>query len=153
MRFASHGPRYARLSREGLEQIEHKLAADMMKLDQALREGPQSGLWEPRPGAQCLHCEVASSCPVPSRQRGEGAIESQVDADIEARRWARGKAMYTQAAERLKARSDAGLPPGQVTGGKELRWGPEPDAWRQKGGGRKFDLFPAVETTTEDAAA
>lgn len=152
MRFPSYGPRYARLSRDGLEQIEHKLGADMMNLDRGVREGAGSDVWEPIPGGQCHHCEVRRSCPVPPEQRGEGATWDQESADAEAQRWVLGKAMYTQAAETLKARAEAGLPPGRVNAREEVRWGPEPDAWARKGGGRKFDLFPAIETTTEEAA-
>lgn len=153
MRFASHGPRYARLSREGLERIEHKLAIDMMRLDQGVEEGPQSPIWEPRPSSKCVHCEVASSCPVPPRMRGEGAVSDQVSLDIEARRFARGKAMYEQAAERLKAASAEAGAHGHLNGAESVRWGPEPDAWAQKGNGRKFGVHPRVEAMESEAAA
>jgi hypothetical protein len=153
MRFPKYGPRYARLDRGQLEHVEARVAAQMMKLDRGLREGPGSGVWEPKAGSQCQHCEVARSCPVPPQMRGVGAVESQVAADIEARRFVRGKAMYQQAAERLKARQEAGLPPGRVNGREEARWGPEVDAWRERGGGRKFDVFPAEMTSESEEKA
>lgn len=154
MRFASHGPRYARITHERLERIEHKLAQDMEKLDRGLREGVASGMWEPIPGAQCLHCEAARSCPVPPGLRGVGAIRDQVEADIEARRFVRGKAMYEQAAERLKALAVESGGHGCPNGREAVRWGPEVDAWRQKGGGRKFGVFPRVDLEmTEERAA
>jgi hypothetical protein len=153
MRFPKYGPRYARLDRGQLEHVEARIAAQMMKLDRGLREGPGSGVWEPKPGSQCQHCEVARSCPVPPQMRGVGAVESQTAADIEARRFVRGRAMYQQAAERLKARQEAGLPPGRVNGREEARWGPEVDAWRERGGGRKFDVFPAETTSGERGEA
>jgi hypothetical protein len=90
---------------------------------------------------------------VPPQMRGVGAVESQTAADIEARRFVRGRAMYQQAAERLKARQEAGLPPGRVNGREEARWGPEVDAWRERGGGRKFDVFPAETTSESERAA
>lgn len=145
MRFPKYGPRYARLSRGQLEHVESRIAANMVKLDRGIREGEASDVWAPIPGSACHHCEVARSCPVPPGLRGVGAIESQVDADIESRRWVRGKAMYEQAAERLKARSAAGLPPGRPNGREEVRWGPAPDAWKTKGGGRGFSLWPLTD--------
>lgn len=153
MRFAKYGPRHARLSREQLEHVESPLADHMMKLDQALRDGPQSPLWKPKNGAHCFKCEVARSCPVPPGQRGTGALESQAAAHVEARRWVRGKAMYEQAAERLKAWQEAGHPPGQPNERDAVRWGPEPDAYTTKGGGRGFKLWPAIETTSTDSEA
>lgn len=145
MRYPGEPPREARLTREQLEHVEPRIAAQMMKLDRGVTEGSGSAVWEPIPGAQCLHCEVARSCPVPPGLRGVGAIESQTDADVEARRFVRGKAMYEQAAERLKAWQEAGSLPGSVNGRDVVRWGPEPDAWQKKGGGRKFQLWPRVD--------
>lgn len=145
MRFPSYGPRLARLGREALEHVEPRLAAHMMKLDLAIEEGPQSATWAPKNGSHCMRCEVQASCPVPPRQRGAGVVAEQVDADIVARRYVRGKAMYEQAAEQLKARAELDGMAGRVNAGQEVRWGPEPDAWRQKGGGRKFGVHPAVE--------
>lgn len=157
MRFAKHGPRYARLDRSELEHVEPWIADHMMKLDRGLREGPGSDVWEAKPGSQCFpHCEAARGCPVPPGLRGVGAIDSQTAANVEARRFVRGKAMYQQAAERLKAWQEAGYPPGRPNDREEVRWGPEPDAWREKGNGRKWGVHPRVdliETTTESEAA
>lgn len=153
MRFPKYGPRYARLGRSELEHVEPRLGAHMMKLDRGLREGPGSDVWRPRNGAHCFTCEVQASCPVPSRQRGDGAIRDQVDADIVARRFVRGKAMYAQAARQLKARQEAGFPAGRVNERDEARWGPEPDAWQKKGGGRGFDIWPAVESISSEEQA
>lgn len=152
MRFPKYGPRYARLSRGQLEHVESRIAANMVKLDRGVREGEASDIWAPIPGVQCNHCEAARSCPIPPGLRGVGAIETQVDADVEARRFIRGRAMYQQAAERLKARQEAGHPGGRPNGRDEVRWGPEPDAWQSKGGGRKFDVHPRVESTEGEAA-
>lgn len=153
MRFPTYGPRHARLDRSALEHVEARLGSHMMKLARGIEEGPQSDVWRPRNGAQCFHCEVQASCPVPPRQRGVGAIRDQVDADIVARRFVRGKAMYTQAAEQLKARQAAGLPAGRVNESEEARWGPEPDAWQTKGGGRGFDIWPAVDHVENESEA
>lgn len=152
MRFPKYGPRYARLSRDRLEHVEPRIAAHMMKLGRGVTEGEGSDVWAPISGSQCNHCEVARSCPIPAGMRGDGAVGTQVEADIEARRYSRGKAMYTQAAERLKARAEAGLPPGRPNGREELRWGPEVDAWQRKGGGRKFGLWPR-EISSEETVA
>lgn len=154
MRFAKHGPRHARLAREQLEHVEPWIASNMEKLDRGIREGEMSDVWEPKAGSQCNHCEAERGCPIPPGMRGAGAIRTQTEADIEARRFVRGRAMYQQAAERLKAHQEAGLPPGRINGREEARWGPETDAWRQKGGGRKFDVFPAeIETTSSEEQA
>jgi hypothetical protein len=153
MRFAKHGPRYARITREQLEHVEKRLASHMMKLDRGLREGPASDVWLAKPGSQCHHCEAARGCPVPPAMRGVGAITNQTEADIEARRFVRGDAMKEQARERLKAwQEESGGKPGRVNEREEVRWGPDPDAWREKGGGRKFDVHAAEMTSTEDAA-
>jgi hypothetical protein len=156
MRFAKFGPRYARLDRSELEHVEPWIAGHMMKLDRGLREGPRSEVWEAKPGSQCFHCEAARSCPVPPGLRGVGAIESQTDADIEARRYARGRAMVEQAVERLKPWQEAGNPPGRPNDREEARWGPDADAWRERGGGRKWGLWPReldLTTTDESEAA
>lgn len=145
MRFPSYGPRVARLDRSELEHVEPRLAAHMQKLDEGLREGPQSPIWAPKNGSHCMKCEVQASCPVPRRQRGDGAIADQGDADIVARRYVRGKAMYEQAAEQMKARVEIGGSPGRLNAQSEVRWGPEPDAWMQKGGGRKFGVHERVD--------
>lgn len=153
MRFAKYGPRLARLGRGQLEHVEARIAAQMMKLDTGLREGPESAVWEPKNGSHCFRCEVQRSCPIPPQMRGVGAIRDQVEADIEARRWVRGKAMYTQASERLKAWEEAENPPGQPNGREAVRWGPEADAYTRKGGGRSHKLWPAIETTSSQEEA
>lgn len=146
MRFPSYGPRHARLERSELEHVLPLIADHMQKIDDALREGPQSRLWAPKNGSHCSKCEVQFGCPVPPRQRGDGVIGSQLDMDIAARRFVRGRAMYTQAADQMKAAVEAGVAvAGRVNASEEVRWGPEPDAWRRKGGGRKFDVHPVVD--------
>lgn len=145
MRFPSYGPRVARLDRSELEHVLPLIAAHMQKLDEGLREGPQSKVWAPKNGSHCLKCEAQFGCPVPPRQRGAGVAATQVDADILARRYVRGKAMYEQAAEQLKARQEIGGSPGRLNAAQEVRWGPEPDAWMKKGGGRKFGVHERVD--------
>jgi hypothetical protein len=153
MRFPGEGPREARLNRSELEHVEWELGAHMLKLARGLEEGPQSDVWKPRSGSHCYKCEVGRSCPIPPRMRGAGAVQSQLDADILARRFVRGGAMRDQAAEQLKVHTENGGAPGRVNDAQEVRWGPEPDAWQQKGGGRKFGPWPRVDVVeTEDAA-
>jgi hypothetical protein len=136
--------REATLSRE--EATEHPLrmlGVHMMKLDQAISEGAKSKLWTPRPGSHCLkQCPVARSCPVPKEMRGTGALETQADADREAKLFVRGKAMHEQARERTKAWQEQGNPAARVNEREELRWGPDVDAWMTSGGGRKYDVWP-----------
>jgi hypothetical protein len=101
-----------------------------------------------------LPCEVQASCPVPPRQRGDGVIVDATDAAIVGRRYVRGKAMYEQAAGQLKAHQELGGTPARVNEAEEVRWGPEPDAWQRKGGGRKFGIHPAVvKVENEERAA
>jgi hypothetical protein len=56
------------------------------------------------------------------------------------------KAQVEQSASQSKAWTEAGHPPGKANEREELRWGPEPDMWARKGGGRGFKLWP-VETS------
>jgi hypothetical protein len=143
--------RQATLGREELEHVERQLADHMMKLDRAISEGPKSKLWSPRLGAHCLRqCPVARSCPIPKEMRGTGALETQADADREAKLYVRGKTMYEQASARLKPWQEAGNPPGRVNDREEARWGPERDAWKAKGGGRSFGVWP-VDTNGNGA--
>lgn len=81
-------PREMVLSREELEHVEFEVGLLMQKLDEALRDGEESGLWYPRPGRHCARkCPVARSCPVPAEQRGVGALEDSGMAAAEAGRY------------------------------------------------------------------
>lgn len=137
--------RMATLRREELEHIEFEIADHMVKLDRAIFEGEESGLWRPRPGAHCAkQCPVAMSCPVAAEQRGDGAIDSDEQADVTAGVYVVAKAQYTQAASQLKAREEAGNRPGRANEREEVRWDP-PGSALVKGGGRKFGLYPRVD--------
>jgi hypothetical protein len=145
LRFPAEGPREARLERHELEHVSKAVASRMMKLDRALREGPKSELWAPRPGRHCNKCPVARSCRIPRPMRGDGAINSQVQADEAARQFAVAKAQASQVTDQLKAWQESGNPPGRANSREEVRWGPEPLAWKAKGGGRRFGIFPLEE--------
>lgn len=137
--------RQATLEWDDLEHVEHDVEAHLRRLDDAIGEGDGSELWAPRPGSHCLRqCPVARSCPVPLEQRGVGAFESQDDADAAAAMVARWEAVRDQELSRLKEWNLAGNPPGQPNAREAYRWGPEPDAWKEKGGGRSFKIWPAV---------
>lgn len=148
LRYPDEPPRIAKLRREDLEHVIPWIGAHMMKLDNALREGPKSELWKARPGSHCSKCEVGMSCPVPREMRGDGAIQTQRQADTAAAIFAKAGAKKDQAKAQLKVWEENGNPPGRVNDREEVRWGPEPDAWKTKGGGRKFSIWP----TTEEAA-
>jgi RecB family exonuclease len=153
LRFPGEPPREARLERHELEHVEKAIASRMMKLDRGLREGPKSEVWKPRPGKHCVKCPVARSCPVPREMRGDGAILTQVQADRAAQRLAVMGAKKDQATSQLKAWQEAGNPPGRVNERDEVRWGPAPDAWMFKGGGRRFDIWPAISSVPGEVAA
>lgn len=145
--------RQGRLTREQLEHVERKLAVTMMNLDRAISEGEESSLWAPRPGAHCARqCPVARSCPVPEEMRGDGAIETDERADEVARLYAVAKAQYTQAADQLKAWEEGGNRAGRANESEAVRWGPDAEAFRTKGGGRKFGLWPVVKVESEETA-
>jgi PD-(D/E)XK nuclease superfamily protein len=148
LRYPGEPPRIAKLHRSDLEHVLPWIGAHMMKLDNALREGPKSKLWKARPGSQCNKCEVGISCPIPPEMRGDGAIDTDERADEVAGVYVVAKAQYTQAAAQLKARQESGCRPGRANDREEVRWGPEPNAWESKGGGRKFGLWPRVEVAT-----
>lgn len=146
--------RQGRLTREQLEHVERKLALVMMNLDRAVGEGEASELWRPRAGSHCARqCPVARSCPIPEEQRGDGAIESDERADEVAELYTVAKAQYEQAASQLKAWQEAGNRPGRANEATEVRWGPDAEAFRTKGGGRKFGLWPVVKVENEEQAA
>lgn len=144
--------REATLSRVELEHVEREIAVQMMLLDRAIDEGPDSGskLTNPRPGRQCLRgCPVSTSCPIPEEQRGEGAISSPEDADENARRMVKVTAVRTALIARLKAwHEETGHCP-EVGDGTQVRWEGEK-------GSRKFGAhppaLPAPSTDETDAA-
>lgn len=147
MRFGER--REATLGIEELEHVEREIAVQMMLLDRAIDEGPDSGskLTNPRPGRQCNRgCPVSLSCPVPEEQRGEGAITSPDDADENARRWVKVRAADTALRARLKAwHEDTGHCP-EVGDGTVVRWEGEK-------GSRKFGAHPPAVPDVEQAAA
>lgn len=133
VRYPEEPPREATLQRSDLEHVEPRIGTAMMKLDDALSD-PESDFWRPKPGRQCNKCEVARSCPIPVEQRGDGALETQEDADALAQVYVVSKALYSQAASQLKAWEEAGNPPGRVNDREEVRWEPP------VGKGRRFGL-------------
>lgn len=142
------------VTRDGLEHVERKLALQMMLVDRAISEGPESKLWRPRPGKHCAkQCPVARSCPIPEEMRGDGAIETQERADEVAQLVTVAKAQYSQGIVQLKTWQEMGNRPGRANEAEEWRWGPEATAVQAKGGGRGFKLWPAIETTSESEAA
>lgn len=146
--------RQGRLTREQLEHVERKLAVTMMNLDRAISEGEESPLWSPRPGGHCARqCPVARSCPVPEEMRGDGAIETDERADEVAQLYVVAKAQYTQAADQLKAWEEGGNRAGRANENEAVRWGPDAEAFREKGKGRKFGLWPVVKVENEEKAA
>lgn len=145
MRFGQR--REATLGLDELEHVERQIGVQMMLLDRAIEEGPESGskLTNPRPGRQCVRgCPVSMSCPVPEEQRGEGAIGSPADADENARRWVKVQAVNTALRARLKAwHEETGHCP-DVGDGTVVRWsGDKP--------GRKFGVH--VEAAGADQRA
>lgn len=141
--------REATLGIDELEHVEREIAVQMMLLDRAIDEGPESGskLTNPRPGRQCNRgCPVSLTCPVPEEQRGEGAITSPDDADENARRWVKIRAADTALRARLKAwHEETGHCP-NVGDGTQVRWEGEK-------GSRKFGAhLPAVPDAERTAA-
>jgi RecB family exonuclease len=145
--------RMATLDRNAaIEHVMPHLAADMQRLDRGIAEGPKSKVWAPRPGKHCVkQCPVARSCPVPREMRGDGAIQTQHQADVAARAWAVARAQVEQARRQSVAWTEAGHPPGKANEREELRWGPEADMWMRKGGGRGFKLWPVESNGNGDA--
>jgi hypothetical protein len=128
---------------EAREHVLDDIARHLMMLDRAIAEGPKSKLWKPRPGSHCLkQCPVSRSCPIPTEQRGEGALSTQAMADREAAAFVLTGARHEQGRLRLKAWEEAGNPAGRVNDREAVRWGPEDGAWQTKGGGRKFGVYP-----------
>jgi hypothetical protein len=136
--------RVATLGLAELEHIEPDIGDHMAKLERAIREGPKSKLWSPRPGSHCSRqCPVERSCPIPREMRGSGAIATQAQADAAAKAATRAGARYDQTRDQLKSWEEAGNPPGKANDREEWRWDP-PGAWVAKGGGRKFGLYPVA---------
>jgi RecB family exonuclease len=150
LRFPHEGPREADLQRSDLEHVEKAVGSRMMKLAHAIDEGPKSPLWSPRPGSHCNKCPVARSCPVPREMRGTGAIATPAQADAAASALARLSAKREQLTGQVKSFHESTGHAAVVNEHEEMRWGPDRDAWMAKGGGRKFGLWPRVES--EDAA-
>lgn len=136
MRFGE--TREATLGIDELEHVEREIAVQMMLLDRAIDEGPDSGtkLTNPRPGRQCLRsCPVSLSCSVPPEQRGDGAITSPDQADAIAKDWVKGRAQDAARRSLLKAwNEETGHCP-DVGDGTQVRW-------RDEAAPRKFGAFP-----------
>lgn len=142
--------REATLDRNELEHIERQLAIHMQQLERAINEGTESKLWYPRPGKQCARqCPVSRSCPVPSEQRGLGAIDSTEAADLAAEEWVQRRAQAGYLRDALKTwHEETGHAP-QLSDGLVVRWDPP------VGKGRKFDVhepFMAMNEETEVAS-
>ena len=132
--------REATLDRSELEHVEHEIAIQMMKLDQAIDEGPDSGskLTNPRPGRHCARaCPVALSCPIPDEQRGDGAIRSPDCADENARRLVKVSAVRTDLLSKLKAWHESTGHCPEVGDGTVIRWSNEKAP-------RKFGAHPPL---------
>lgn len=114
--------REAFLYRHELEHVEKHLGILLMRLDTALQEGPESKLWEPRPGKWCSYCPRKSACPIPAEERGEGAIESDAMADQWAGELLRAEGMRKQRREALKAWFEATGYAAKTNDGREVRW-------------------------------
>jgi hypothetical protein len=75
--------RTAELSRSEMDEVEALIGTDLMLMERALAEGPESEVWKPRPGTkQCAWCVNRKACPKASAQidtsvilDGEMAVE------------------------------------------------------------------------------
>lgn len=115
--------REAVLRREELEHVERELGLQMMLVERGIAEGRDSKVWKPRPGSHCLRqCPVARSCPIPTEQRGDGAVDDDSDADAQAERFAVVDAQRQQLRARLKAYHEQTGYAAQVGDGKVMRW-------------------------------
>ncbi len=148
MRFGER--REATLGRDELEHVEREIALQMMLLDRAIDEGPESGtkLTNPRPGKQCVRaCPVSLSCPIPHDQRGEGSITSPDEADRKAKEWVKAKADDVALRAQLKAWHESTGHCPDVGDGQVVRWEGEK-------GKRNFGPHPpAVAPDPVEAAA
>lgn len=115
--------REAVLERDELPDVERELGVQMQLIERGIQDGPESKIWRPRPGSHCLRqCPVAASCPIPTEQRGDGAIADDADADRQAARFAVVDAQRQQLRSRLKARYEATGYEAQVGDGKVIRY-------------------------------
>ncbi len=132
--------REATLTVDELEHVEREVAVQMMLLDRAIDEGPDSGskLTNPRPGKQCSRaCPVLLSCPIDHEQRGdEGAITSPEEADELVKAWVKAKADYQALGKRVKAWHDVTGHCPEVGDGTVARW-----KAKASGKGRDFGVF------------
>lgn len=141
--------RQGTLTREQMEHVERKLALVMMQVARAVADGENSPLWRPRPGAHCnRQCPVARSCPIPKEMRGDGAIETQDDADEAARALAVLEGQRTALIGQLKARvEDPANPLPSVNEDMVAGWKPP------TGKGRRFGLHKRVDIIESEGEA
>jgi hypothetical protein len=139
--------REAVLTRAELEHVERRLGLIVMRFEMALAGELVS---EPRPGKWCSHCPISRECPVPDGDRDVGALDSPAAADAEAKRWQVVTELDDDLRKALRNYVDETGHHPAIGDGRVARWDPP----IKKGEGkRKFGIFPAVETTTEDEAA
>jgi hypothetical protein len=112
--------RDATLDRDDLAEVERLIGIDLMLMDRAVSEGVDSPIWKPVPGKQCAWCIAKRQCPLPSYQRGAGAIEDAAMALRYALDFEAVTPQRTELLEALKMWVDAHgpipLPDGRVLG-------------------------------------
>lgn len=139
--------REATLERDELEHVEQRLGLIVQRFEESLAGTREP---EPRPGKWCTHCPVSRECRVPEGDREPGVLDSPAAADAEVQRWQVVSALDDDMRKALRAYHEETGYAAQVGDGRVARWDPP----IKKGEGkRKFGLFPAVETETEEAAA
>lgn len=141
--------RQGTLTRDELEHVERKLGLLMQQLDDAIAGGEESAVWRPRPGGHCnRQCPVARSCPIPKEMRGDGALETQEDADEAAKRLAVLEGERSAVIAQLKARAeDPANPLPSVNEDEVVGWKPA------SGKGRRFGLWKRQDLVSEEGEA
>lgn len=79
--------RAATIYRQQMERIEAVLRATLANILHAAAEGPRSPRWVAQPGAHCSFCLRPADCPIPAKERREGAPTNLDEALHLARAW------------------------------------------------------------------
>lgn len=142
--------READLERDELEHVEYELGAQMQKLAEAKAHPDDERLWQPKPGRHCLRqCPIVRSCPIPVRQRGDGALASEAEADTMAEEYVVVQGLRDHLRGTLKAwHEETGHCP-DVGDGNVMRWKDRDD----RPGSRTFDIHPPADPDEERKAA
>jgi hypothetical protein len=128
VRWGEH--RRATVTRDKMEHVEYEIGSLLQMLDGDLHRH-ESDLVA-RPGSWCSYCPRPLDCPIPTQERGEGAVYDEDSMQAYAEQYVPAKAQKDHLEKAIKNGLAEGIPPARV-GDRELGWSSEDKGSRRFG--------------------